>query len=123
MFTKTATATILAGLSAVAFTTAAPTPPIYPPLSTSNYFQLVANVSGADLSPSIQNWVVQSYHTGAGTSVAVLGDPKTAHAGSLPSFYVNGTVAEVRFGQSGVVMDTGDSVRKSWKNYARWLES
>jgi len=120
MFTKTATATILAGLGAVAFTTAAPTAPIYPPLSTSDYFQLVANVSGADLSPSIQNWVVQYYHTGAGTAVAVLADPKTEPAGTLPSFYVNGTVAEVRFSQSGIVMDTGDLVRKSW-NISRMM--
>jgi len=75
----------------------------YPPYKTSKHFQLVANVTSGNL--PIKNFVLESYHTGAGTAYAVLAaNDSTANP---RIFYVNGTASEVRFGLSSTVSDAG----------------
>lgn len=78
----------------------------FPPLSTTtNYaFTLVANVTGTDLSPSIKNYVLNSYHTGAGLAYAVLTPPSNSTA---RVFYINGTASEVAYGTSSLLSDAG----------------
>ncbi|QSZ35704.1 hypothetical protein DSL72_006826 [Monilinia vaccinii-corymbosi] len=88
-------------------TTAAPTTkqqaPNYPPLSKSKHFKLVANVTSGNL--AINHFVLESYHTGAGTSYAVLAANST---GANPrTFYINGTATDVRFGNSSTITDAG----------------
>jgi hypothetical protein len=65
---------------------------------------LVVNVTSADLTPSIQNYVVSSYHTGAGQAAAVLTDPSVV-AGR--NFYVNGTAEDVYYRTSNILTDGG----------------
>ncbi|KAM3077220.1 hypothetical protein ACMFMG_003315 [Clarireedia jacksonii] len=75
----------------------------YPPYSSSKHFQLVANVTSGNL--PIQNFVLESYHTGAGQAVAVLAANDTSANPRI--FYVNGTASEVRFGLSSTISDAG----------------
>lgn len=96
-------------LSLMGMACAAPTAtsPIYPPKTTSANFRLVANVTANDLSPSINNFVLTSYHTGAGTAYAVLVDNTTATTGRI--FYINGTAIDVRYNSANVLSDEGSS--------------
>jgi len=74
-----------------------------PPTITSTHFQLVANVTSGSL--PIQNFVLESYHTGAGTAYAVLAaNTSTANP---RIFYINGTYSETRFGLSSTLSDAG----------------
>ncbi|OBT58896.1 hypothetical protein VE04_00571 [Pseudogymnoascus sp. 24MN13] len=69
--------------------------PIFPPWTQSTNFRLVANVTGADLTPSIQDYVLTSYHVGAGQAAAVLGPNDATNPGR--QFYVNGTAEDIRY--------------------------
>jgi hypothetical protein len=94
-------------LALLGVASAAPTgtTPIYPPKTTSANFRLVANVTANDLTPSINNFVVSSYHVGAGEDFAVLVANATATTGRI--FYVNGTATDVRYGTSNILSDEG----------------
>lgn len=81
------------------------TSPIFPPKTTSANFRLIANVTANDLSPSINNFVLTSYHIGAGQAYAVLAENADATAGRI--FYINGTATDVRYGTSNVLTDGG----------------
>jgi hypothetical protein len=97
-------ATALAILSATS--QAAPTSaPVFPPRSSSENFRLVANVTANDLTPSINDYVLTSYHTGAGQAYAVLVPNTTPTSGRI--FYTNGTAEEVRYRRSNVLTDGG----------------
>ncbi|TVY86082.1 hypothetical protein LAWI1_G007920, partial [Lachnellula willkommii] len=87
--------------SALASAAPTATTPIYPEQTTSESFTLVANVTSGDLSPSIQNWVLTSYHTGAGTAYAVL------QADTPRFFYANGTAEEISGNRGNVLTDEG----------------
>lgn len=102
------TLTLTTFLSILSLSSAAPTPssyPIYPPISTSQNFRLVANVTANDLSPSINNFVLSSFHTGAGQAYAILVAPSSADEGRI--FYVNGTATDVRYQASNILSDEG----------------
>lgn len=81
--------------------------PIYPPTQLSSNFRFVANVTdpSCDLAPSINNYVLSSYHIGAGEDYAVLIPNTTYTSGRI--FYVNGTATEVRYGASNLLSDGG----------------
>ncbi|KAF5875674.1 uncharacterized protein Bfra_011436 [Botrytis fragariae] len=74
-----------------------------PPKSTSTHFTLVANVTSGDL--AINDFVLESYHTGAGTAYAVLAEDNTEANPRI--FYINGTATDVRFGNSSTITDSG----------------
>jgi len=102
------TTNILSTLALLApLTSTAPTSkrqiPNYPPQSTSRNFKLVANVTSGDL--AINNFVLESYHTGAGTAYAVLAENTTDANPRI--FYINGTSVDVRFGNSSTLSDAG----------------
>lgn len=83
--------TILASALLTTFTTATPLKrqaPNYPASSNSVNFKLIANVTAGNFALGIENWAVNSYHTGAGTAYAVLTNPSSS-PGRL--FYANGT--------------------------------
>jgi hypothetical protein len=104
LFTTLKAASALALLSSLA--SCAPTStPIYPPKATSQNFRLVANVTSGDLTPSINNFIMDSYHVGAGEDFAVLSANTSATTGRI--FYVNGTAEEVYYGTSNVLSDEG----------------
>jgi hypothetical protein len=88
-------------------TTALPTrsTPIYPPKTTSANFRLVANVTSNDLTPSINNYVLTSYHTGAGEAYAVLQPNETVTSGRI--FYLNGTATDIRYNNGNILSDEG----------------
>ncbi|KAH8593033.1 hypothetical protein B0O99DRAFT_226815 [Bisporella sp. PMI_857] len=95
-------------LALLSTASAAPTTrqvPNYPPTSLSSNFRLVANVTGADLSTPINDYVLTSYHTGAGTGYAVLVPATTPTEGRI--FYVNGTAEEVRYNNANLLSDSG----------------
>jgi hypothetical protein len=98
VFLKTASAITL--LSTLASTAPTATTPIYPQQSSSNNFNLIANVTSGDLS-SIQNWGLTSYHTGAGEAYAVL-QPTSPRI-----FYANGTAEDIRYGNGNILSDEG----------------
>jgi len=79
--------------------------PNYPPKEISKGFNLVVNVTdpSADFSPSIQNSFIASIHTGAGLALVGI----TSDIASSRTFYVNGTVEEVRYSRSNVLSDGG----------------
>jgi hypothetical protein len=84
---------------------AAPTTP--PPFNHAANFKLVADVTSSDLSPSIQNWELTSYHISPCYDYAVLQDPAAYNnAGGRP-FYANGTASEIRFHQGNLLSDGG----------------
>lgn len=99
----------LAGLAAAApsHTIARRQAPMYPPSSQSNGFRLVANVTDPtkDFTPSVNGFVLEGYHTGAGQGVGVLMAPSSTSSGSL--FYENGTAYEVQYGQTTIITDQG----------------
>jgi len=99
VFIKAATAAALLSTLASAAPTA--TTPKYPQQTSSESFTLIANVTSGDLSPSIQNWSVTSYHTGAGTAYAVL------QADTPRIFYANGTAQDLAFNGGNVLSDDG----------------
>jgi len=99
VFIKAATAAALLSTLASAAPTA--TTPKYPQQTSSESFTLIANVTSGDLSPSIQNWSVTSYHTGAGTAYAVL------QADTPRIFYANGTAQDLAFNGGNVLSDEG----------------
>ncbi|KAF7903993.1 hypothetical protein EAF00_001327 [Botryotinia globosa] len=74
-----------------------------PPKSTSTHFTLVANVTSGDL--AINHFVLESYHTGAGTAYAVLAEDTSEANPRI--FYINGTATDVRFGNSSTITDSG----------------
>ncbi len=84
--------------------------PNYPPHSQSKLFALVANVTSPshDLTPSIQNYVLSSYHIGAGEAYAILLANTSATAARV--FYENGTAEEVRYNRGTIVSDGGTPV-------------
>ncbi|KFY70228.1 hypothetical protein V498_10381, partial [Pseudogymnoascus sp. VKM F-4517 (FW-2822)] len=79
--------------------------PLAPPWTQSTSFRLVANVTGADLIPSVQNYVVTSAHIGAGQGAAVLVPNDATNPGR--QFYVNGTAEEVRYNRATVQSSGG----------------
>lgn len=103
-------ATAMAALLSALTVSAIPTPqsstgPIYPPTELGANFRLVANVTGADLVPSINNYVLTSYQTGGGTAYTILVANTTLTTGRI--FYVNGTATEVEYHESNVLSDAG----------------
>lgn len=82
--------------------------PHYPPTSSSQAFKLVANVTdpSLDFSPSIKNWLVQGYHTGAGTNAAVL-SPFDAATDPGRIFYENGTAQDQAYHSTTLLTDAG----------------
>lgn len=82
--------------------------PIAPPWSQSTSFRLVANVTGADLTPSVQNYILTSYHVGAGLAAAVLVPNDEATTGR--QFYVNGTAEDVRYNRGNILSSGGTPV-------------
>ena len=104
VFTTLKATGALALLSSLA--SSAPTStPLYPPKTTSQNFRLVANVTSSDLTPSVNYFVVDSYHVGAGEDYAVLSANTFTTTGRI--FYVNGTAEEVYYGTSNVLSDEG----------------
>jgi len=98
------TLTAAAAFSFFSLVSSAPTSsPIYPPTSLSQNFRLVANVTSGPL--LINNYVLTSYHTGAGEAFAVLQPNTTVTSGRI--FYVNGTATDVRYNQANVLSDEG----------------
>ncbi|KFY08004.1 hypothetical protein V492_06623 [Pseudogymnoascus sp. VKM F-4246] len=79
--------------------------PIAPPWSQSTNFRLVANVTGADLTPPINDYVLTSYHTGAGQAAAVLIPNDPTNPGR--QFYVNGTAEDVRYNRANILTSGG----------------
>ncbi len=79
----------------------------YPSVSQSAGFFLVANVTdpGHDLSPSINGWFFQAYHTGAGQDIAALHAVDADNPGRV--FYLNGTAAQVGDSNTTVLTDAG----------------
>jgi hypothetical protein len=79
--------------------------PHYPTTSRSTGFTLVANVTAlsADFAPSINNWVLETAHVGAGENIAVLMPETDEIKGRI--FYQNGTTEEVRYHQTTVITD------------------
>lgn len=77
----------------------------YAPLSQSQNFNLVVNVSNPsiDFTPSIKNWVFSSYHVGAGEDYAVLEEDLAL--GSV--LYVNGTAEDVYYHRSTFLTEGG----------------
>jgi hypothetical protein len=102
-----ATLSSVSVLAILSLASAAPTAttPVYPPKTTSQNFRLVANVTANDLSPSINNFVLSSYHVGAGEDYAVLVANESATAGRI--FYVNGTASDVFYQSSNILSDEG----------------
>lgn len=91
--------------------------PHYPPTSSSQAFKLVANVTdpALDFSPSIKNWLVQGYHTGAGTNAAVLA-PFDATTDPGRVFYENGTAQDQAYHSTTLLTDAGSlPVPFSWQ--------
>ncbi|KAK5137662.1 hypothetical protein LTR08_007957 [Meristemomyces frigidus] len=101
--------TLLALLATLPLALAAPTTscpaPTAPTLPTSPNFRLIANITCEDLTPSLQNWPLTSYHTGAGTALAVL-TPPTANATGR-AFYLSGTVSDIQASNASVLSDGG----------------
>ncbi|KAF2725898.1 hypothetical protein K431DRAFT_280627 [Polychaeton citri CBS 116435] len=95
---------LLATIGLTMLASAASAAPAYPPVTEDTTVHLVANVTDCDLTPSIQGWVVESYHNGAGTGFAVLSAPDAEYP---RAFYVNGTITDVRYGQSNLLTDGG----------------
>jgi len=81
--------------------------PIYPPKTDGQYFTLVANVTAGDLTPSINSFVVDSYHVGAGEDYAVLVANTTDGGDAGRVFYVNGTANDVHYGTSNLLTNGG----------------
>ena len=98
---RASTLTLLSSLTSCAPTST----PIYPPQIDAQNFYLIANVTSNDLSPSINSYVVASYHVGAGKDLAILTPNVNPASGRI--FYVNGTSEEVYYGQSNVLSDEG----------------
>jgi hypothetical protein len=65
----------------------------------------VANVTSTDLSTPINNYVLTSYHVGAGLAYAVLVPNTTVTEGRI--FYLNGTASEVFFNAASILSDEG----------------
>ncbi|KAG9227937.1 hypothetical protein BJ875DRAFT_21512 [Amylocarpus encephaloides] len=86
--------------------TAPTSSPVFPPRSTSESFRLVANVTSGDLSPSIKDYVLTSYHIGAGQAYAVLTPNISSTTGRI--FYQNGTAEDIRYRRSNVLSDGGE---------------
>ncbi|KAK4546117.1 hypothetical protein LTR36_002254 [Oleoguttula mirabilis] len=97
-----ATFLLISALAALAMTAPTTTAPSSPAHTTSPNFRLLANVTSCDLTPSIQNWALTSYHVGAGEAVAVL---TSDHAGR--AFYVAGSPTDVRYGNASIFSDGG----------------
>jgi hypothetical protein len=71
----------------------------YPPLSTSTFFTLVANVTDITkniFDPPVNGWSLSGVHSGAGLNTAVL----NANGGAI--FFVNGTGQEVSSASTSV---------------------
>ncbi|KAI1340284.1 hypothetical protein F5Y15DRAFT_380140 [Xylariaceae sp. FL0016] len=81
--------------------------PHYPPSSTSTGFHLVANVTdpSTDLPTSVNGWVFQGIHIGAGFNDAVLEAKSVNSSGRI--LYHNGTSEEIRYGQGSILSDGG----------------
>jgi hypothetical protein len=76
-----------------------------PPRSSSQNFKLVAHVTGSDLTPSIENWELTSYHITPCYDYAVLTEASVNGGGRI--FYVNGTADEVSNGEEDMLSDGG----------------
>jgi len=104
MLSSIKAAAVLAFIGAAsAAPTAARQAPNYPPTSLSDNFRLVANVTSSDL--TFNDYVLTSYHIGAGTAYAVLVPNTTFTTGRI--FYLNGTAEEVRYHNADVLSDSG----------------
>lgn len=95
-------------VSAAAAAPAARQAPAYPPHSLGTSFRLIANVTSADLSPSINDYVLTSYHLSAGGAAAVLAPFTTPTTGRL--FYLNGTAEDVRYRRASILTSGGTPV-------------
>src|SRR4051812_45042071 len=102
MFFTLATAIAILGATSQAAPTSSP---IFPPRSSAADFRLVANVTANDLTPSINDYVLTSYHTGAGQAFAVLVPNTSATSGR--TFYTNGTAEDIRYRRSNILTDGG----------------
>lgn len=78
--------------------------PSNPTTSTSANFRLVANVTNGDLTPSIENWAISTYHITAGLDYVIL-EPNNVTTSRV--FYINGTTAEVNHETSNILTDDG----------------
>jgi len=104
MISSIKAASILAFFSTLA-STAPSSFPNYPPTSLSQNFRLVANVTSTDLATPINNYVLTSYHIGAGQAYAVLVPNTTVTTGRI--FYINGTAEDVRYNNGNTLSDEG----------------
>lgn len=73
--------------------------------TTASNFRLVANITNNDLSPSIQDWDVSSYHIGPCWDYATLVQPDKNDLDYSRKFYLSGTKTEVNHGQADVLTD------------------
>lgn len=82
--------------------------PHYLQTSSSQAFKLVANVTdpALDLVPSINNWLVQGYHAGAGANAEVL-TPLAEATSRGPIFYENGTAHDQAYHSTKILTDAG----------------
>lgn len=103
MLFKAATIALLSTIASAAPTKTSS--PEYPTRLSSENFRLVVAVRSNDLTPSIQNYIMTSYHTGAGQAWAVLQPNETATSGRI--FYANGTTDEIENGRSNILSDEG----------------
>ncbi|PTB69615.1 hypothetical protein BBK36DRAFT_1187809 [Trichoderma citrinoviride] len=78
--------------------------PSYPPTQQSTGFRLVVNVTdkALDFKPSIQNLYINTIHVGAGLNQVGLGSKDN----NPSTWYLNGTLADSRFGDVDVTLIT-----------------
>ncbi|KAF2459810.1 hypothetical protein BDY21DRAFT_178446 [Lineolata rhizophorae] len=85
-----------------------PSSPVFPrdgpSLSHAPNFKLTAHVTGTDLNPSIEGWVLSGSHIMPCYSWVILEDP-TNSPGRI--FYENGTAEEIRYNAGAVLSDGG----------------
>ncbi|KAK3719269.1 hypothetical protein LTR37_004488 [Vermiconidia calcicola] len=76
-----------------------------PTYTTSPNFRLVASVKKNDLSPSIDDWTVSTYHLGACYEAAVMTPSDTDDEDYGRTFYANGTNSDIQDGKGDIVTD------------------
>ena len=103
MFSSIKAAAVLAFISVASAAPTARQAPNYPPTSLSDNFRLVAKVTSAD--QTFNDYVLTSYHTGAGTAYAVLVPNVTVTDGRI--FYLTGTAEEAFYHNDDILPDSG----------------
>lgn len=99
-----------------------------PPTSQSQFFRLVANVTGTDDPFDINGYYLSTYHVSPGSSIAQLekhypngtlpsaangGGGRSGNSGQQRTFYTNGTVFETANRQGTTVTSGGRSVSRT----------